>query len=309
MGSGGGGSSGKVAYPAYLENIHSSFLNDTGSDNLDYSLVDLLNDAYATNPYEDSSLSVYSGRALIDNSGAQSMTTVASAVAATLALIASFDPYDYYSEKLPLIATAIDAELLDDAIITAASTAFSAVLEPDIAAEKAKYDADMVLLGSSMSSAYTLGKSFIDARKAEKVELYDADLRAKMYLQRNDAIRVTAMTMLERQLQHIQLSKDIYGFAVEGVKLKILNEREYTEQNMSYLGKKGTWRFEAMQNGFNAIASIGGGTASANTPKMSATQATVSGAFSGAAMGNQIYPGYGAAVGAIVGGVAGYLSR
>lgn len=309
MGSGGGGSSGKVEYPAYLEEIHHNFLNDEGGDSLDFSLVDLLNDAYATNPYEDSSLAIYSGRAVIDTNGTQSMTTVASAVAAALALIATFDPYDYYSEKLPLIAEDIDAVLLDDDIITAASTAFSDVLEPDIAAEKAKYDADMVLLGASMSSAYTLGKSFIDARKAEKVELYDADLRAKMYLQRNDAIRVTAMTMLERQLQHIQLSKDIYGFAVEGVKLKILNEREYTEQNMSYLGKKGTWRFEAMQNGFNAIASIGGGTASANTPRMSATQATVSGAFTGAAIGAQTGTGYGAAVGAIVGGVAGYLSR
>jgi hypothetical protein len=308
MGSGGGGSSGKIDYPEYLKTIHSAFLDSDGTDTLEFSLVDLLNDAYDTNPMEDASLSIYSGRAVIDTSGNESMTTVATSIAAVLSALNAFDVQAAYSSLLTQVASDVDAVILDDSVISAASASFATVLEPDTAAEKAKYDADAALLGISFTNTYTLGKSFIDARKTERVALYDADLRARMYLQRNDIINLTTRELLAKQMVKLQMTKEFYSFAVEGVKLKILNEREYAEQNMGYLNKKGVWRFEAMQNGFNAIAAIGGGTAIANSPKMSATQATVSGAFSGAAIGAQMGGGaYGTAIGAVVGGVAGYL--
>lgn len=307
MGSGGGGSSGKVEYPAYLQGIHNTLLDSSGTDTLSFSLYDLLNAAYTTNPFDDGSLSIYSGRAIIDSSGTEAMPTVAACIAAVLAKVTGFDPLEYYKEILPEIATAVDAVVINDPIISNASTAFATVLEADIAVEKAKYDADSALLGSSMSSAYTLGKTFIDSRKQEKVAFYDADLRGKMYLQRNDMINVTAREILTKRMLMIQLTKETYAFAVEAAKLKILNEREYTEQNVDFLHRKATWRFDALQHGFNAIAAIGGGTSIAGTPKLNSTQATVSGAFSGAAIGAQVGGTSGAAYGAVIGGVAGYL--
>ena len=310
MGSGGGGSSGKVEYPAYLQGIHNTLLNSTGVDTLSFSLYDLLNDAYTTNPFDNASLAIYSGRAVIDTSGAESITTVAACIAAVLNQVNAFDPTVEYEALLPRVATALDAVVLNDPVIDNASTAFSAVLESDIVVEKAKYDADSALLGNAMSSSYTIGKTFIDSRKQEKVAFYDADLRAKMYLQRNDMVNVTAREILSKKMAMLQLTRESYMFAVEGAKLKILNEREYTEQNIDFLHRKATWRFDALQHGFNAIASIGGGTSMAGTPKLNSTSATVSGAFSGAAIGAQLggQGGYwGAGAGAVIGGVAGYL--
>ena len=307
MGSGGGGSSGKVEYPAYLQNAHSALLDNSALDVVTFSLVDLLNDAYTTNPFDDASLSIYTGRAVIDTNGTESLPTVAACIAAVIAKVNNFDPLTYYTDTLPLVAAAIDDVILDDTVISQASTAFSNVLEPDVAAEKARYDADSALLGAAMSSAYTLGKTFIDSRKSEKVAFYDADLRAKMYLQRNDMVNLTTRELLAKRMMLVQLTKETYAFAVEACKLKILNEREYTEQNVDFLHRKATWRFDAMQHGFNAIASIGGGTSIAGTPKLNSTQATVSGAFAGASVGAQVGGGYGAVVGAVIGGVGGYL--
>lgn len=307
MGSGGGGSSGKVEYPAYLQTVHSALLNNGATDTINFSMYDLLNAAYTTNPFDDASLSIYSGRLVIDNNGLTSMPTVASCIASVLASVTNFDPLDYYTSTLISVAGAIDATILDDSVISAASTAFSNVIEVDVAAEKAKYDADSALLGATMSSAYSLGKTFIDSRKKEKVAFYDADLRAKMYLQRNDMVNLTTRELLGKRMALIQLTRETYAFAVEACKLKILNEREYTEQNIDFLHRKATWRFDALQHGFNAVASIGGGTSIAGTPKLNSTQATVSGAFTGASVGAQVGGGYGAAVGAVIGGVAGYL--
>lgn len=307
MGSGGGGSSGKVEYPAYLQTIHGQLLDNGATDTINFSMYDLLNDAYTTNPFNDASLSIYSGRTVIDNNGVDSIPTVASNIAAVIATVTDFDPLDYYTSTLTSVASAIDATILDDSVISAASTAFATVVEVDVAAEKAKYDADSALLGAAMSSAYTLGKTFIDSRKMEKVAFYDADLRAKMYLQRNDMVNLTTRELLGKRMALIQLTKETYAFAVEACKLKILNEREYTEQNIDFLHRKATWRFDALQHGFNAIASIGGGTSIAGTPKLNSTQATVSGAFAGASIGAQVGGGYGTAVGAVIGGVAGYL--
>lgn len=307
MGSGGGGSSGKVEYPAYLQTVHGVLLNNGATDTVNFSMYDLLNDAYTTNPFDNASLSIYSGRAVIDNTGLETLPTVATCIAAVLATVAEFDPLTYYTNTLTSVKTAIDEVILSDAIVSAASNAFAAVLEPDIAAEKAKYDADSALLGASMSSAYTLGKGYIDSRKMEKVAFYDADLRGKMYLQRNDMINLTTRELVSKKMGLVQLTKEVYAFAVEAAKLKILNEREYTEQNIDFLHRKATWRFDAIQHGFNAIAAIGGGTSIAGTPKLNSTQATVSGAFAGASIGAQVGGGYGAAAGAVIGGVAGYL--
>ena len=75
---------------------------------------------------------------------------------------------------------------------------------------------------------------------------------------------------------------------------------------MEYLHQKAIWRFEAMQYGFNAIASIGGGTSVPQAPKMSAAQSGISGAFAGAAMGSVAGPP-GAVIGGLIGGIAGLL--
>lgn len=307
MGSGGGGSSGKVEYPAYLQTAHGALLNSGGTDTIIFSMYDLMNDAYATNPFDDATFNIFSGRDVIDASDTVAIPTVAASVAAVIAQATGFDPLAYYETTLPAIATALDAIVLNDPVIANASNAFAAVLEVDVAAEKAKYDADSVGLGMAMSSSYALGKTYIDSRKQEKVSFYDADLRSKMYLQRNDMVNLTTRDILAKRMTMIQLTRETYAFAVEAAKLKILNEREYTEQNVDFLHRKATWRFDVLQHGFNAVASIGGGTSLAGTPKLNSTAATVSGAFAGASIGSQVNGTYGTAAGAVIGGVAGYL--
>src|SRR5262249_40028272 len=51
MSGGGGGSSGAVTYPAYMQTVHGRWLDNTGSDTPNNSLVDALNEAYDANPF------------------------------------------------------------------------------------------------------------------------------------------------------------------------------------------------------------------------------------------------------------------
>ena len=307
MGSSGGGSSGKVEYPAYLQTMHGKMMDSAATDVLNVSMFDMLNAATTTNPFSDSTLVPYTGRAVIDNNGVVSMITAAAALNAVIASLTSTSVFDDFHTNLPLVKADIDATVMNDAIVTQASQAFDAVIAPSISEEKTKYDTDAVLLGIAMASSYTQGKTMIEARRIERVGTYDAELRSRMYLQRNDMIVLTTRELGARKLQNIQVTTETYKFACEVMKLKILNEREYFDANAKYLHDKATWNFEAMQYGFNGMSAIGGGS---SLPKagMSKAASTISGVLVGAAAGayvGSVVPGVGTAIGAVAGGVIG----
>lgn len=310
MGSSGGGSSGKVEYPAYLQTMHGKMMDTAASDTLNVSMFDLLNEATTTNPYNDASLVVYTGRAVVDTNGTETMTTIAQAVAAVLGANAGLDVIDYFNSTLTSVTAQLDAVVINDAIVDQATAAFEAVIDPGIQVELTKYDADATSIGMAMSSAYAIGKNLILARKLERIGTYDAELRSRMYLQRNDAAVTTARELLARKLNHIQVTKEVYAFAAECVKLKILNEREYFKDNAEFLHEKATWKFEAMQYGFNGMASIGGGSMIPKNAGMSKGSSAMAGALGGAAAGayiGSVVPGVGTAAGAVVGGLIGGL--
>lgn len=309
MGSSGGGSSGKVEYPAYLQTIHGKFMDNAATDTLTFSMVDLLNDAYTTNPYADANLVAYTGRAIVDNSGAVAIPTMASALASVIAAL-PVDVVEYFNTNLPIVATNIDDVLNTDAGVTAASNAFASVIEPGVQADRTKFDMDVVLLGAAMSSAYALGKNLLEARRMERIGMYDAELRSRLIIQRNEMVITTMRELVARKLTQVQVTKEVYSLSIEVAKLKILNEREYFKDNAEYLHDKALWRFEAMQYGFNAIAAIGGGSMVPKSVGMSKGGSTLAGALGGAAAGayvGSVVPGIGTAIGAVAGGIIGGL--
>ena len=51
FGGGGGGASGAVSWPSYLQNAQANFLNDTGADLITQSMAASINNAHSSNPY------------------------------------------------------------------------------------------------------------------------------------------------------------------------------------------------------------------------------------------------------------------
>lgn len=303
MGGSGGGSSGKVAFPEYLETIHAAMIG-TYTD-LDTTMVEVLNEAFTTNPYDDVNLVVYSGRARIDNNGAKVIPTMADSLAAVLNKVNNYDPLTTYKSTITSVASSVDSALKIDDRIAKATTAFSNLIEPEFAAERAKYDAQMAMIGAVLTSAFVDGKTQLNARKLEKVSSYDYDLRAKAQLHRNEIVATHTMNVTQQAFALIPLTKESYALCIEGVKLAIMNEREYTEHYKDLNFEKASWKLDAMDRGFRSLGALQGLSAFVpKTPSMGKTSSMISGAMSGASMGMAAGP-WGAAAGGIIGGIAG----
>lgn len=98
----------------------------------------------------------------------------------------------------------------------------------------------------------------------------------------------------------------------EITKMYLTADLDFVDQKATYLAKRRLWPFTMFDH---RRASIGGPTDSSGTSSYVAGESgassgakALSGAVGGAALGSQIMPGWGTAIGGVVGGIAGFLS-
>lgn len=287
-GTSGSGSSGKVDFPSHMKVAHRDWIDNTGTDSMNFSVVDLMNTAMAGD-------SPYNGYVPKDPDDAF--------FASGNSLVSYNTPYEVLKSLDDWSIEAVfDTYFADDAArITAAVSAHSDQLDDEVNVNiLPAFKAGMVNINATMGSAFVIGEAVIWEGKAKQVALTDAKIR----LQR---IQEGSEIALRRMSIWMDWKRITSQMASEMARLYLAASFERDNNYLEKQHKDEVWDLEMYSYGTQVMSCISG-TASTVTelPKQSAMGGAMAGAASGAAIGSAV-PGIGTGIGAVVGGIAGYL--
>ena len=282
--SGGGGGSGKVSYPAFMQDALSDWLDDSGADTLTESMASVMDAAIGNSPW--------AGQAAYDpDADVAAMIATGGDLQTLVTLLSTGTTLD------TLIADILDEDRIDDAV-----TEFAADLDARLTSEIIpRFERGMQDINAVVSSAFAIGRALIEENQDRQVAKYSADLHMKAFS--DDAIKVIQLK-LEYQRAATAVLAEIY-------RMKIVAKKEENDTSMEIDQKDALWDLEVFQYGGNLLASIGGGTANTKDLGPSKAQSMIGGALSGAAAGAMVgstVPGIGTAVGAVGGLILGAAS-
>jgi len=287
---GSGGSSGKVSFPAYIENTHKNWLAFDGFHLLTTCISDEMQAAMGNSPY--AALVAYDP----DPAIATYLAEVADYEVLVDAMTGSLNSVDI----APLEIT--DAEILVDA------AAHGALIDDQlISVVLPRFEAGMRDINAVVTSAFVIGRANLEDSRDHEIAKFAADLKMRSRstgVERSDILLRWAMLRLEHANKMATLE-------IESERIKIVAKKEENDVLNELEVKDATWNLDLFQYGGNLMAAPGGGTAVTGSHKPSAAGSTLGGALSGAAMGATIgssYPVAGTIIGGIVGGAAGFLS-
>ena len=286
--SGGGSSSGKVDFPAHMKVAHRDWLDDTGVDNMAFSVVDLMNTAMAgDSPYVNYTPKDPNEAFFAAGNDLTSYNT-------PYEILKTFDDWG--------IEAVFDTYFADDeAKITAAIIAHSAQLDDEVNVNiLPKFKAGMVNINATMGSAFVIGEAVIWEGKMKQVALADAKIRLQRIQEGSDIA-------LKRMNIWSDWKRVTSQMATEMARIYLAASFERDNNELEKAHKDKVWDLEMYAYGTQVMACISG-TASTVTemPKQSAMGGAIAGAASGAAIGATLGP-QGAAIGGVIGGIAGLL--
>lgn len=315
----GGGTSGKVDYPDYMKAAHEDWLTESGTDSIEKSVTECMNDAIGASPW--ATQLAYDPDADI--------ATYEASIAAFAAILAGLSDTVDWAALMTQAITSVGAKYTATAAgitaagIAASVTAFGDNLDDEITANTLpRFRRGMQDINAVVSSAFPIGEAIIEAFKNRDIAKFDADLRLraaelevaieemnlksdieyeKMYLEGTSQ-------MLRLRLQRIAWEEGYVRTVIEANRIKIVAKKEENDVNMEIDKDDALWDLECFQYGSNVMASISGGTSGSGKP--SKTASAIGGALSGAAAGAQIgsvIPGIGTGVGAAIGAGVGLL--
>lgn len=320
--SGGGGGTGIVEYPAYMETIHSDWLDNTGTDTITSSITDIMDAAQGASPW--AAATAYDPDADI--------TALEAAIAGFDAILAGINEGTEWAALFTqavasiivadkAIAGITDAEIVDD------SAAFGASLDNQIITTVLpRFQGGMRDINAVVSSAFVIGQAIIEGFRDTDVAKHESGLRVAAAVKNADVdvaeaqininkdvsveqIRVSASDQMIRFLLQKYSWEEAYTkIVVEGKRIKIVAKKEENDVELKIDEADALWDLEVFQYGGNLLAAIGGGTASPSGKGPSQMQSALGGAMSGAAAGamiGSVVPGIGTAVGAIAGAILG----
>jgi hypothetical protein len=290
---GGGGGTGQVSYPSYMETMHSAWLTDL--DGLITSAV------AATSPYVTAT----------QYDPDTDLAAVATALSSFSAVVTAYDPLSSWSTNFDSIMTSLDEN--DSTInVTDQVDAHAEILDSDLNTRVLPtFRRTMQNLGASMSSAFVIGEAMIISDRDRQLNKFQAELELKnvdLNLNKNKILVLAVEQLMTHMDSRIEFYKSLLHYTSEVKRIKIVAKNEETTANLEYDVKDATWDLGLFQQGANMLAAIGGGTTQQNVPEPSRAQSAIGGAMAGAAMGTAVSPGVGTAVGAGVGFIAGLLT-
>jgi len=292
-GSGGGGGSGRVDYPEYMKTVHNDWLDNTGTDTIESSVVDVMNAALGASPF--TSASAY-----------DPATPLADAWTAVCAFNTLVDALDNETDWLSAIAAArseYDNNVVDTTQIDDDVNAFAQVLQDQLDyIEVPKLKAGYRTANAVMTSAFPIAEAIMRGMGARDVAKYATELRLKNHFIRSEWIMKAADRMLMDLIQRVQFEQSVAQLSVEAKRIHIVASKEQVDQDYSFDESDGLWDLGVFQYGCNVLASIGGGTSSTGSSqnKPSKFSSALGGAMSGVAAGASFGP-WGAAIGGAVG--------
>lgn len=294
--SGGGGSSGKVEYPAYMESMHSAWLTDIDG---------LLTTALATNPYLTA----------VAYDPDTDLTNNATAVAAFNTLVAAYAGDVSWNHAVGTIQSRFgtvdfsEMTLDEDAQIDS----FSDILDADMEQRVLPmYRRGLQNVNATMTSAFVIGEAILLAERNRQVAKFTTDLKVKNAELAQGKYQVWTKhieLIMEHEVQQLEFQKAVAHYTIEANRIKIVAKKEEDEQNYTYDELSAKWGLELFEHGAKMMGSISGGvTNSGRTPSKAAS--AIGGALSGAAAGAAIGAKVGAIggpMGALAGGLLGGL--
>ena len=289
-GGGGGGGSGKVGYPAYMESMHSTWLDDVDG---------YMDAAIGNSPFTTAT-------AYDPDTDLAAMDTAIVAFNTAVDAISVATDYASYSTA---VKNQVDNNVISTTKIDADITAYAAVLDSDYDDLVTKLQSGMRDIGAAMTSSFVIGQSDLYAKKERDITEFGKRLYVEVERQRNEMITTGVTLVFQAHIQRVQLEADVARLVADAKRIRIVAKSEETKENYDYDEIDAKWDLSLVQYGANMLGSIGGGVMPVNEGKgMSKGQSALSGAMAGAgamaATGNP----YAIAGGAIVGGIGGYLS-
>jgi hypothetical protein len=290
---------GKVDFPAHMKTIHQEFLDQTGTDSIDSSMIDAMNAALGGSPYGS----------MTAHDPATELTAMDTAVAGLNTLVDALDYEQDWEDAVDAAVAKADGAVFDDTYITNDITAFGDNLDDQIEnIVLPRFHGGMRDVNAVMSSAFVLGESIIEGMRDRDVAKYGTDLRVKWNFQRNDFVLKGTESMLRDMVSRIEMEKGVTHYTMEANRLRIVSEKEKKDTENSIDISDGRWDIETFQYGANLLASIGGGVVvPRGNDSPSKSQSAIGGALAGAAMGASVGGGWGAAIGGVLGGLSSIL--
>lgn len=266
---GGGGSSGEIIYPEYMMGVHGAWLaNDSAAPSVNY----WMRAAFNHSPYDDAAYLPHDPATEISRMGIR------------------WNSYYAVVEDL-LLSTPLSGPVGDaiDAFTTKQDNELNTVVYP-------RFNAGMLDINAVQSSAFILGHANIEARKLDAV----SEFSANVFMQHELSVR-----------DHV---KSLAHMGIELERISIIANSEYQTRRADQAAMDALWELEVFKYGCNVMACIGSASVHTGQRSVSAGQSALAGAMSGAAMGamygNMSGGGFNpmtTAIGAVVGGIAGYL--
>lgn len=285
--SGGGGGSGAVSYPDFMEDVLADWLDDSGGDTLTESMASVMEAAIGNSPW--------TGQTAYDPDADIAAMIASGGTLQTLVTLLS-------------TGTTLDtliSDILDHARVDNAVSEYAADLDARLASEiLPRFERGMQDINAVVSSAFVIGRALIEENHDRQVAKYSSDLHMKAFS--DDAIRVIQMKLEYQRVATTTLA-EIY-------RMKIVAKKEENDTNMEVDDRDAKWDLEVFQYGGNLLASIGGGTVNTKDIGPTRAQSMIGGAMSGAAAGGMIggsigegNTGWGALIGGILGAASGIL--
>lgn len=294
---GGGGSAGTVQFPAYIETFHGKILNDSGADNLTFSIVDSMNDAHIHNPF--------TGKDAYDPSG--DINTYFDKVSNFENSVIT-DPVTYWKSVIDEISNKIDSDILNESNIEEAIAANDDYIDDKLLNETIpNFEAGISNMGIPMSSAFAIGRSVITSSAEKDKNLFAANLRLNNEKERNNFVSQHTGAIIDTNLRISSLKSNISHQYIEASRIKFVMKNEYVDMLTELREQEYLWDLELFQHADNALASVQGSSVIGKGTKISRSRSALGGALAGAAAGAGAGP-FGALIGAGVGLIAGALS-
>jgi len=227
---GGGGSTGAVKYPDYMEEIHQDWLGYSSTPTaVTTDFISVLDTALATNPldslsYDDPSTDVAAIQseydtfntkvdALDETSDWPTIVDTAVAKVDTAGVLTDIDLAALISaaqtEAGNDLQAAIEKALtmVDDVIVEEAITKFIRVREKERARLKTQYKAGMSNISAERSSSYALGLALMEIDFEREVGQYESQLSLQLYQQGIQFYAKALATELDVQMKARTLNK------------------------------------------------------------------------------------------------------
>ena len=297
-GSGGGSSSGAVSYPAYVETVHSDWINNSGADTLTSSVTDAMNSAYGNSPWTGA----------IPYDPDADITAYEAAISGFDAIIAGINEPVDWAALFTQAVSSIDG--VSDAEITADVVAFAAEQDDQLTTVTLpRFEAGMRDINAVVSSAFAIGKSNIEGFRDRDVARHSSKLRLAIIADRGRLYIEGTSQMMNFLLQKYSWEESYMKVVVEGKRIKLVAKKEESDMNLNIDEKDALWDLEVFQYGGNLLASVAGGVSTPNVDSPSKMQSAIGGALQGAAAGAMMSGGnpYAIAAGAALGAGSAFL--